>query len=110
LCFKEMGEILNEFSDDKDLILKFCAFGDFNLTTNSDKSRNRTLGMMVGKGMLNLSEFNPSIIFEGLKSIKAIEEKSNKKKLNVPIIKFVNRSLNDVDNVKYMLNNLIKSF
>ena len=107
LCFKEMGEILNEFSDDKDLILKFCAFGDFNLTTNSDKSRNRTLGMMVGKGMLNISEFNPSIIFEGLKSIKAIKEKSNNSKLNVPIVKFVYDSLNKSGNIKFNLNKLL---
>ena len=109
LCFKEMSEILNEFSNDKDLILKFCAFGDFNLTTNSDKSRNRTLGLMVGKGMLNLNEFNPSVIFEGLKSIKAIGEKSDNSKLEVPIVKFVNNALNEPDNIKYSLNELINS-
>jgi len=107
LCFKEMSEILNEYSDDKDLILKFCAFGDFNLTTNSDKSRNRTLGMMVGKGMLNLTEFNPSIIFEGLKSIKAIKEKSDNSKLNVPIVEFVYESLNETENIKFKLNKLL---
>ena len=104
-----MSEILNEFSNDKDLILKFCAFGDFNLTTNSDKSRNRTLGLMVGKGMLNINEFNPSVIFEGLKSIKAIKEKSDNIKINVPIVEFVNKALNEPDNIKFSMNELINN-
>ena len=108
LCFKEMYKILNEFSEDKDLILKFCAFGDFNLTTNSDKSRNRTLGLMVGKGMLNLNEFNPSIIFEGLKSVKALEMKTRESGIKAPIVNFVHEMLSDVEGVRNKLNNLLK--
>ncbi len=107
LCFREMNVILNKYSDDRELILRFCAFGDFSMTTNSDKSRNRTLGLMVGKGMLNLNEFNPSIIFEGLKSVNAIEEMCDKKGLAVPIVKFVKESLNDRDSVKLRLNELL---
>jgi len=108
LCFKEMNAILNEYSEDKDMILRFCAFGDFSMTTNSDKSRNRTLGLMVGKGMLNLNEFNPSIIFEGLKSINAIEKKCENINLKAPIVRFVKESLNDIDGVKLRLNKLLK--
>lgn len=110
LCFKEMHSILSEYSVDKDLILRFCAFGDFSMTTNSDKSRNRTLGLMVGKGMLNLNEFNPSIIFEGLKSINAIEKKCENKNIKVPIVSFVKESLDDIEGVKLKLNKLLQEF
>ena len=110
LCFKEMRTIVEAYSEDKELIFKYCAFGDFNLTTNSDKSRNRTLGLMVGKGMLNLAEFNPSIIYEGLKSVKAIKQKCSNDALNAPIVDFVSNLLNNPENVKLKLTELIKKF
>jgi len=110
LCYKEMNSILNEYTEDKELILRFCAFGDFSLTTNSDKSRNRTLGLMIGKGMLNLNEFNPSIIFEGLKSINAIQKKCENKNIKVPIVRFVKESLDDIEGVKLNLSKLLKEY
>lgn len=107
LCFKEMNEILEKVSTDKKLIYKFCAFGDFNLTTNANKSRNRTLGLMVGKEFLKLNEFNPSIIFEGLKSVKALQDKGEQLGVNTPIIRFVNRALNNSSNINLQINDLL---
>lgn len=107
LCFKEMSSMLEKVSTDQKLIYKFCAFGDFNLTTNANKSRNRTLGLMVGKEFLKINEFNPSIIYEGMKSVKALEDKSKELDLNTPIISFVNRALNDSRNIKLQLHHLL---
>jgi glycerol-3-phosphate dehydrogenase (NAD(P)+) len=108
LCFKEMNHIVNNVARDKDLIHKFCCFGDFNLTTNTDKSRNRTLGLMVGKGLLKMNEFKPSIIFEGMKSVKAIKKKSKQLGLNTPIVDFAHAALNKNENAKVSINKLLK--
>ena len=108
LCFKEMKNIVDEVAKDKDLIHKFCCFGDFNLTTNTDKSRNRTLGLMVGKGLLELKEFNPSIIFEGMKSVKAIRKKSNQLGLDTPIVNFAHAALNKKGNIKMDIHKLLE--
>ncbi len=108
LCFKEMKNIVDEVAKDKDLIHKFCCFGDFNLTTNTDKSRNRTLGLMVGKGLLELKEFNPSIIFEGMKSVKAIRKKSNQLGLDTPIVNFAHAALNKKGNIKVDIHKLLE--
>lgn len=108
LCFKEMKYILDHTVSDTNIINKFCCFGDFNLTTNTDKSRNRTLGLMVGKGLLRMNEFNPSIIFEGIKSVKAIRKKSKDLNLNIPIINFVFQALNQKTNIKISIEMLLK--
>jgi len=108
LCFKEMKYIIDNIASDPELIQRFCFFGDFNLTTNSDKSRNRTLGLMVGKGLLKFNEYNPSIIFEGMKSVKAIKKKSKQLGLNTPIVNFVHAALNKNKNVKGSTDKLLK--
>ena len=108
LCFKEMKYIIDKVASDSELIQRFCFFGDFNLTTNSDKSRNRTLGLMVGKGLLKLNEFNPSIIFEGMKSVKAIRKKSNQLGLDTPIVNFAHAALNKKGNIKVDINKLLE--
>lgn len=105
-CFKEMLLILRKLSFDEDLINKFCGFGDLNLTACVDKSRNRTIGLMIGKGIsLNLNR--SSITVEGLKSARAIKELSNKHELETPIVDFVNTSFNN-GNVQSNINELLK--
>ncbi len=63
---------------------------------------------MVGKGLLKFNEFNPSIIFEGMKSIKAIRKKSKKLNLNTPIVDFAHQALNNKGNIKVDINKLLK--
>jgi len=103
LCYKEMEIILKHFSRDGELLSKFCAFGDFNLTANVDKSRNRTLGLVIGKRIISLEGTNSSIVFEGIKAAKALEMKCNEAELNIPIISFVNSALTYKTNLKSMI-------
>lgn len=103
LCFKEMNYILNELGHSY-LIDKFCAFGDFNLTANTDKSRNRTLGLMLGKNMaLNIDS---SITIESLKAINAIKCKTET--LNVPIIDFVYLSMRKPEKINIYMEHFLK--
>jgi glycerol-3-phosphate dehydrogenase len=62
---------------------------------------------MVGKGLLNLNDFNPSIIFEGMKSVKALKKHSNKVGIDTPILNFTHQALNSKKNVKVSINDLL---
>ena len=95
LCFKEMRRVLQEFSNDQELTHKFCAFGDLNLTANVDKSRNRTLGLLIGRLLISAQETGSSIVFEGLSSVRALKEKCSRSHVDTPIIDFVNAALQD---------------
>ncbi|BAW31301.1 MAG TPA: NAD(P)-binding domain-containing protein [Methanothermobacter sp.] len=100
LCFKEMKQILDEMGYVK-LLDKFCGFGDFLLTALTDKSRNRTLGLMLGKKM-QLSE-KSTITIESLRSIKAIRTLTNN--LNLPILELVHKTLETPDNISVHIKN-----
>lgn len=105
LCFKEMNHILNSSGHD-DLSDKFCAFGDLNLTANTDKSRNRTLGLMLGKNI----KLDPksTVTLESIKSVKAIKNKSNELGLITPIVSFVDSIFNEDNDIRNSINSLIQ--
>jgi glycerol-3-phosphate dehydrogenase (NAD(P)+) len=107
LCFKEMRRVLQEFSSDQELTHKFCAFGDLNLTANVDKSRNRTLGLLVGKLLISAQETGSSIVFEGLSSVQALQKKCSLSHLETPIIDFVNAALQDPSCAQSQINEIL---
>ena len=72
MCYKEMCTFLRAISLDEGIFTKFCCFGDFNLTANVDKSRNRTLGLMVGKKIVKTPYVESGVTFEGSRSVKGI--------------------------------------
>jgi glycerol-3-phosphate dehydrogenase (NAD(P)+) len=106
LCFKEMRRVLQEFSNDQELTHKFCAFGDFNLTANVDKSRNRTLGLLTGRLLISAQETGSSIVFEGLSSVRALKEKCSLSHVDTPIIDFVNAALQDPSCAQSQINEI----
>ena len=106
LCFKEMRRVLQAFSNDQELTHKFCAFGDFNLTANVDKSRNRTLGLLTGRLLISAQETGSSIVFEGLSSVRALKEKCSLSHLDTPIIDFVNAALQDPSCAQSQINEI----
>ena len=71
------------------------AIWDFLLTALTDKSRNRTLGLILGKKM-QLSK-KSTITVESLRSIKAIKALTSK--MNLPVLELVYETLNDPQNV-----------
>jgi len=89
MCYKEMCVFLKSMSYDTDILTKFCCFGDFNLTACVDKSRNRTLGLMVGKKIIRVPYDEKGIVFEGQKSVKGIIQLAHKKRIEVPIAEYV---------------------
>jgi glycerol-3-phosphate dehydrogenase (NAD(P)+) len=63
-ALNEMRAILLMFGGKKPTIFKYCGFGDFGLTALNDLSRNRTLGLLIGKGFFT-EQISEKVLLEG---------------------------------------------
>lgn len=68
----EMRQMLRLYECNEETIFNYCGLGDLGLTALNDLSRNRTLGLLIGKGFSN----NPknTTVIEGLRTIKLLGE------------------------------------
>ncbi len=71
---KEMRELLKLYSCSEDTIFCYCGLGDLGLTALNDLSRNRTFGMLLGKGFLFNEEKNAATVIEGKRTIKLVKK------------------------------------
>jgi len=59
-----------------------CGFGDLCMTSLNDLSRNRTLGLLIGKGFFSADYKSNAVILEGLNAVEMfhdlVDEKLNK--------------------------------
>lgn len=82
-AFVEVKKILKIAGGDEATLFLACGFGDLCLTSLNDLSRNRTLGLLIGKGFFNADYKSNSVILEGLRAVNIIydiigyEEKKN---------------------------------
>ena len=72
--FTEIRILNNEFQGELDTLFLSCGLGDLCLTSLNDLSRNRTLGLLIGKGFYNSNAKENTVIIEGLNSINNIYE------------------------------------
>ncbi len=63
-AFQEMHKILLQFGGKEETIFKYCGYGDFTLTALNDLSRNRTLGLLIGKGFFT-EQVSHDLVLEG---------------------------------------------
>ena len=70
--FTEMRILNNEFKGDLNTLFLSCGLGDLCLTSLNDLSRNRTLGLLIGKGFYNPNSKENTVIIEGLNAINII--------------------------------------
>src|SRR5699024_7889202 len=112
-CFNEIRKILEHLRCDSNTINLSCGIGDLCLTSLSDLSRNRTLGLLIGKGFydsqLLASNF---VVLEGIKTLHILNEKINSVILeNLPILNtlvdyFVKKETSELQfNFKKLVNN-----
>lgn len=98
----EMRVLLHLFECDEEAIFRYCGIGDLGLTSLNDLSRNRTFGMLIGKGF-SYDEKGGATVIEGKRTIKLIGEKVRKEgkedefPLVIALYKLIyeNSSLND---------------
>ncbi|MBK5200595.1 MAG: NAD(P)-binding domain-containing protein [Spirochaetaceae bacterium] len=84
----EMRKFLQIFNCKKDTIFKYCGIGDLGLTSLNDLSRNRTLGLLIGKGFIPDVTNNSSTIVEGYRTVKLMYERVNEQNMtcDFPIV------------------------
>lgn len=73
-AISEIRLILRHLGGDENTIFLGCGLGDISLTSLNDMSRNRTLGLLIGKGFYNPSYETDSVVLEGLKTLQLIEK------------------------------------
>ena len=70
--FLEIRIILLSLKGREETLFSACGFGDLCLTSLNDLSRNRTLGLLIGKGFFNTEYKSNTVILEGLNSIRVL--------------------------------------
>ena len=73
-AFSEARILLKSVGGSEDTLFLACGFGDFCLTSLNDLSRNRTLGLLIGKGFFSADYKSNSVILEGLNAIETFHE------------------------------------
>ncbi len=73
-AFNEMRKILIHFGGQEETMFHYCGIGDFGLTALNDLSRNRTLGLLIGKGFFNEGIPN-KVVLEGRIAMSIILDK-----------------------------------
>ena len=70
--FSEIRILNNEFGGDLNTVFLSCGLGDVSMTSLNDLSRNRTLGLLIGKGFYSHNSNDNTVIVEGVNSINII--------------------------------------
>ncbi|QCX01863.1 hypothetical protein FGM00_17720 [Aggregatimonas sangjinii] len=73
-AFSEIRVLLEALGGKEDTLFLACGYGDFGLTALNDLSRNRTLGLLIGKGFYNSDVNQSSVVLEGLRTIELISK------------------------------------
>jgi glycerol-3-phosphate dehydrogenase (NAD(P)+) len=112
-AFREMRNILLKYGGQTETMFNYCGYGDFTLTALNDLSRNRTLGLLIGKGFFS-DDISDKVVLEGKIAVNVFCNeilKANSVELNYPIIgelyklfnsdykisEFVSRVINDTN-------------
>lgn len=72
-AFNEIKELLLLLGGKEETLFNYCGIGDFGLTALNDLSRNRTLGLLIGKGFFS-DTISDHVVLEGKMAIKIIRE------------------------------------
>tara|TARA_B100000902_G_C27317443_1_gene922235 strand:+ start:2098 stop:3078 length:981 start_codon:yes stop_codon:yes gene_type:complete len=101
--FSEIKVFLGILEGNENTLFLACGFGDLCLTSLNDLSRNRTLGLLIGKGFFNSDYKSNDMIIEGLNSIKMLRSLLNDSQMDsLPIFSklflyFTNPEENNID-------------
>lgn len=104
-AFQEMRSLLLLYGGKKKTLFNYCGIGDFALTALNDLSRNRTLGLLIGKGFFtdNISE---KVVLEGRIAVDVFHEEleaMGQKLTDYPIL----NELYEVFNTEYDISTFV---
>jgi glycerol-3-phosphate dehydrogenase (NAD(P)+) len=108
-AFNEMRKILLHFNGKEETLFKYCGYGDFTLTALNDLSRNRTLGLLIGKGFFT-EHVSHELVLEGKVAVNVFYEEISKildVKKEFPIIAELYKIFNTEYDVSAFVSNLL---
>ena len=87
----DIKALIKALGGSKKTILSFAGFGDLLLTCTSVKSRNYTLGKLIGEGKSKeeIDKYIESTTIEGLYTLKSIKKLLRNKRIEMPIIDLI---------------------
>ena len=87
----DIKELINKLGGTGSTILSFAGFGDIILTCTSEKSRNYTLGKMIGSRVEEsiIIDYINNTTIEGLTALKSFHNIINDNNINIPIINLI---------------------
>jgi len=103
----EIRSLMNHFDANPETLFNYCGIGDLCLTALNDLSRNRTLGLLIGKGFSDVSITN-NVTLEGVCALnnilRHIPETEHAK---FPIMQQMHRLLHNQTSVKSFIHRII---
>ncbi len=108
-AFREMRRVLLYFGGKEDTLFNFCGYGDFTLTALNDLSRNRTLGLLIGKGFFT-QHVSHDLVLEGRTALNIFYEEISKKikvEEEFPIIGELNKIFNSSYDIPAFEKNIL---
>jgi len=108
-AFSEIRILLKELGGKEDTLFLACGYGDFGLTALNDLSRNRTLGLLIGKGFYNSDVNQSNVVLEGLRTVDMISRAMNENiKKQLPLFNRLESFFrNKESKFKIRFNNLV---
>lgn len=102
----EIKHLIKELNGNADTIMSYAGLDDIMMTCTSSKSRNYTLGRLIGenKSIEEINNYKNTTTIEGLGTSKSIYNLAKEKNINLPITNIIYNIL--YNNSDY--NNLIK--
>ena len=86
----DIKELLNALGGKKKTVLSFAGIGDLLLTCTSEKSRNYTYGILIGKKDKKVSQqYLNTTTVEGYYTLKSIYTLLKRKKIKMPVIDLI---------------------
>ena len=106
----DIKSLIKGLGSDGDTVLTYAGFGDLLLTATSEKSRNYTLGYMIGNNAPKeeIEKYIKNTTIEGLYTLKAIKELVKDKDVDMPIINLIEEIIYEGKKPKELINFLIK--
>ncbi len=101
----EMRRFLALFACDTETIFRYCGIGDLGLTSLNDLSRNRTLGLLMGKGFAMEQNGKSQTVIEGSRTVKLMGEMTKEQNVaeEFPIVQALYRLIYEGETInEYM--------
>jgi len=109
-AFKEMRRLMIAFGGSKKTLFHYCGIGDFALTSLSDLSRNRTLGLLIGKGFFT-EYISEKVVLEGRIAVNIFYDEVKENNLKIeeyPILHELYKVFNTEYDISKFVGNLLQ--